>query len=661
MAKKRGNFIEEHIEKVVLLIAVLLSAFIFFKYILLNPNEISYNGREFRPGQIDIYIGESADKLKIRLNGEPVSREDYKSQSEKFVSRMRCPVENINTSFVWPLPEAVEKSIEKKYRIPVVGQVSEVSAEHIRAAAYVPKVVITQENVNSEESYEPNDIDFVTVQGSFEIGSLFDSFQECFAGRALPEKWRDENLAKPVFAAVQLQRQRKDSEGQWGEWEDVGPIKINPHRDEFKVIEEAGALSGGGIMVRLLRFGEPRVQLDILQPEPYQIASAEEEWFPPVLHKKYLLNKREKEMRERREAIAAERDERNEERDRSRQDRRTTRPAVRSPSGGGGYPGDSQSGDPRRGGGGGYPATRSTTRATRTERDRRQTDVLPTEQPGKSVKPDNEALLYEEFNKMLLTGKDISTLREPIVFWAHDDTVEPGNSYKYRVRIGVLNPVAGKNEVADEYSAYNSKVILWSEYCDVSEPVMIPERLYFFPLNVQETAEAVDVQVCKYALGYWYSEKFVVKRGEVIGNTAEVKPPEQKEEQDENLILPKKIDYTTGAVIVDVVTVNDWQSVGKVLQARHYFDMLYSYDGEIIARIAAKLMYWPEILRASYTEIRALEKRPRLPFRSFSSSGVFTNRRVSPFMQRGPMERGGEGPRSTDQMMDPYMMMRQRQ
>ena len=85
---------------------------------------------------------------------------------------------------------------------------NDVDVEHIRAAAYLPKAAVTPENAEAEDTYEVNDLDLVTVQGSFDLVPLLDSFQECFAGKELPENWRDTGLAKPVFAGVRLQRQR---------------------------------------------------------------------------------------------------------------------------------------------------------------------------------------------------------------------------------------------------------------------------------------------------------------------------------------------------------------------------------------------------------------------------------------------------------------------
>ena len=228
-----------------------------------------------------------------------------------------------------------------------------------------------------------------------------------------------------------------------------------------------------------------------------------------------------------------------------------------------------------------------------------------------------EATIYDEMKKMLLASKDISKLRETVTFWAYDDTIEPGASYQYRIRLGVFNPVAGTGQVREEDAANDSKVILWSDFSDVTDVVAIPKRLYFFPVNVQEAARAAEVQVCKYVLGYWHSEQFMVKRGDVIGRVAKVEPSEK--DKSANVKLPEMIDYATGAIVVDVVAMNDWFG-DKTLQSRQYFDVLFSFDGTSVERLPAKQMYWPEELRLKYSELKALEKKTKEPLRAWSSS-----------------------------------------
>jgi hypothetical protein len=260
--------------------------------------------------------------------------------------------------------------------------------------------------------------------------------------------------------------------------------------------------------------------------------------------------------------------------------------------------------------------------------------------------------------KISLARKNLTELREPFVFWAYDDTAEPGNSYRYRVRLGVFNPVAGTGQVRAEDAAYDGNVILWSGFSDVTEPMVIPRRFYFFPLNVQEPAKAVEVQVSKYVLGYWYSGQFTVKRGEEIGRVAKIeqtaqdkdKNKDKNKEQEKTVTTPETIDYATGAMLVDVVPVNEWAG-DKNLQPRQYFDILYSFDGTSIEKMAAKLMYWPEELKTKYNEIKTLEKKPKEAFRTFNSSGAFEGLRITPGGPGGPVDQ-------RQMMME--MMMRSR-
>jgi hypothetical protein len=292
------------------------------------------------------------------------------------------------------------------------------------------------------------------------------------------------------------------------------------------------------------------------------------------------------------------------------------------------------------------------------QRERRIETTTATQQPKTIVKPDIETEIYEEMKKITLTDKEIGAIKEPMVFWAHDDTVEPGGTYRYRIRLGVFNPVAGTGQVREEEAANNSKVVLWSQYSEVTRPVEIPRRLYFFPVGVQEASKGVDIQVCKYVLGYWYSEQFMVKRGDVIGKEVKFDPSQKTkdkpgakdkeaaaETEDENLTLPETIDYSTGAMLVDVVPVSG-----------QYYDMLYSYDGTKIERMSAKLIYWPEELRGKHSEIKNMEKKPKLALRAWSNvGGVLTGRRgFTPRMPiRGPADKQGQ--MSPEEMM--YLMM----
>jgi hypothetical protein len=91
--------------------------------------------------------------------------------------------------------------------------------------------------------------------------------------------------------------------------------------------------------------------------------------------------------------------------------------------------------------------------------------------------------------------------------------------------------------------------------------------------------------------------------------------------------------------------------------------MLYSFDGASIKRVAAKLMYWPEELRARYSEIRVLEKKPKAALRPWGSSEtMFGGRRMLRGVPtRSPTDRGGTQPTTMDEYMLQYMQMQRGQ
>jgi hypothetical protein len=233
--------------------------------------------------------------------------------------------------------------------------------------------------------------------------------------------------------------------------------------------------------------------------------------------------------------------------------------------------------------------------------------------------------VYDEYDKILITlDTDFAKMSEPLLFWAYDDTVEPLKTYQYRIRLGLLNQVAGKKA---------NDLILWSEFSDTTDTVEIPGMMYFFAKSVKEAAKTINVTVCKYILGYWYSENFPVEQGETIGNIVETETDEESRSRsriteetttktaDDEFVDPETIDYNTGAVMVDVVAVNDWEG-RDTLDPRNYYEMLYSFDGINIEHMPITSKYWPQdMVRANANVSRQLreEKEPLKEFDSDSS------------------------------------------
>ena len=649
MSEKGSNFFEEHVEKMVLAVVGLVCIWLLITRVIISPNGIEYGNDKFGPGEIDTHITRQAELLRNKLERRAEPKQVYKPQVGDFVALVDSAIRNIDVSLYLPVPPHISREISdnREYRIPLIGQVSDVGVEHIRAVAYVPTEKIHEENVYDQAGHEPNDIDFVSVEAKFNVAGLYKSFHESFASDDVQQEWRDRRLATPVFAAVQLQRQQSLADGGWSDWQIVPRTKIDHRKKMFEVVEKVEELPRGGMKVRLLQFDNAEIQTELLQPGAYRIASAKEDWLPPSLHKKFVKaqeNIDAQKRRERREARAKEKEQRKREREKELSQRRAR--GKTSPGGldggmgiGMGGPGMGGPGTGRSGRSSGMLGRRKQLRKSRGDRRGEKERLGRSKESAKATVDD----IYEEFEKVRITEEsDLAKMREPMVFWAHDDTVELEKSYRYRIRLGVFNPIAGADQFSEQYKSLKNDVILWSEFSDATKPVDIPARLYFFPHGVQQAAKAVTVTVCRYVLGYWYSKDFTARQGEVIGKVVESEPVEAEEEQE--ITVPGTIDYATGAVLVDVIPVNDW-SGGKNLRARFYFDMLYSFDGDNIERIPIKSMYWPEKLQARFNKIKKAEKEQKEPLRDWGSR-VSRRRRAT-----RPGERPGERPGDMEEMM----------
>ena len=615
MIKKSGNFFEEHVEKIVLAIVGVACMWFLVMRVIISPNYVSFDNEKFSPGAIDNHIlKEHALALKSNLNDKAKLKEPYKSQVSQFYALVDTAISSVDMSLVLPVPNNAKKiSIRPIYALPDVGEVTEVVIEPIRAVAYVPTEEITEENTYYNAQNEPNDIDFVTVQAKFDVAGLYERFYESFAGEDVKIEWRDPCLAEAVFAATQLQRQELAPDGLWGDWQIVPRTIIDHRKKMFELIENAKELPAGGINVRLLQFDDTLIRTDLLQPIAYEIASPREAWYPPLLHKRYSDYQKDSLSQEKRQAREEEMAELEKKREETRDERERVRSERKSASESTTSTGDMASMlDMMMGGG--PPPTSSRTKPSRTNR-RRDRDRLIERRKNDDERPvrakdtsNSPSELDKELSEIALSNKTkLSDISDGLVFWAHDDTVEPEKTYRYRLRLGVFNPVAGITQVSQQSAHLKDNVVLWSTYSNETESVKIPGRLYFFPRNIQEAAKTVTVQVSKYMLGYWYSTNFTVKRGETIGKSVEYEP----KEGEEDITVPAAIDYGTRAVLVDVMgPVKEWMGTKK-LRERLYNDMLYSFDGFDIEHLPIKPKNWSEELRNKFNEINKAEKEAK--------------------------------------------------
>ncbi|MCU0915913.1 MAG: hypothetical protein MUC88_15335 [Planctomycetes bacterium] len=729
-AAKIGHFCENHVEKIVLVVVGAVCVWLFFTRVIFSPNGmvLDRTQKAYAPGQIDRFIyDKKATELRAKLQQSksgapkpyarrldgPIDVNDHvikgvidRKLAKGFVGLFESPLSFLRATTSAVRPSAVASDrlhADRRYRLPVIPDVTEVGATHLRAAAYVPLQEITTQTTYDKAAVEPNDIDLVTVEGRFDVAELHRRFQASFAGVDVQrEDWRDPCLAKPIFAAVQLQRQEQQEDGSWGDWQPLPRSRIEANRELFQVFEKVENLPPGGLDVRKMLFDHERVIMELLQPESYQIASAEEDWFPPSFYGKFKDLQRKMDSEKRRE-----------EKEKDRKQAPSTdlrREAMnRGGAGGGGMygpqPGGARGapgsgrirpnqqggmmgGDPMMGGQqrggrirpgqqggmmGGDPMMGGARAPRGARRGGAATDPMyggdmygmgGDMMMGMPRRATTTEVYWDLAQEMIRFREDLSKRDKPLLFWVFDDNLTPGRSYRYRVRVGVFNPVAGTGQLADRDLDKKDQVVLWSPYSEVTKPVAVQKMLYLFARDVQEKTGTATVEVARYSLGYWRSESFQVKPGEAIGKEMEPKKDEEKDKRardkarlmagygpmggDSGRItdmrdmmgpggmggmpgfmpsspdqqnVPAKVDYRTGKILVDLVPVNDWGNAPN-LRPRMYYDMLFTGDGNYIEHMPVNPTNWPKDLAVAHQFVQSEKHKEPQPFRAFNKGGI---------------------------------------
>lgn len=128
--------------------------------------------------------------------------------------------------------------------------------------------------------------------------------------------------------------------------------------------------------------------------------------------------------------------------------------------------------------------------------------------------------------------------------WAHDNTVEGGKTYRYRVRYKIKNPVWFAGNVT-EPEALSATFALASEWSDWGSEVKVPPLVNFFVATSKApTANSITFEVFKFEKGAQRSEKFPVSPGDTVGG------------------LKNGVDFRTGWTVVDFRAdprTDDWQ------------------------------------------------------------------------------------------------------
>lgn len=581
MRTKDFGFFQQHVEKIVLGLGLLVLLGVgATQFLLGEPNAVELENKSVAPGDIKDTVVIKAERLKNDLGKEsPIPEIVIPKYAESFVRLFGLPVATDQSLAAIDAPGIASvwlNVVSPKYldlllpTPPVPIDVLATSGHGVlddggdRAFAF--RQIIGDQR--------PADFSYVSVSAEFS----FDELTKRYRAEDVPQNQRiDEGLWRERMAITSVRLLREELNVLTGEWGDKktitplpGQIAVVPEDRPELSFEQSQELESW------IRQNQP----DIRRPIFPQIANGP--WNPPgVDDRKFTPEQlQRREELERIISTAQRRIDRlsgNEGRDdgrgnRSRPDRRQNDfddlGGIPDDLGGGGGRGGRPDRSARGGG-----RDRGTDRGNNERPDRESQQLMKAEEElyeaqrelNELLGIDEEDLAAENRNRLpgggdfdgfdpiemmnpedfavpgagavpggygnlpRRTGSQTEDVPEAVKVWAHDLTVEPGKTYRYKVLVSVLNPLYRFPRLNPEQKKNNENRISIGPSQDeidntpwsISAEVTLDPLHYFFVTSGNKDAKRADFEVWTVFNGIWRNKEFVEFPGNEVGGNAE--------------------------------------------------------------------------------------------------------------------------------------------
>lgn len=579
---------EQHVEKLVLGVCVILLLGAAAMFVLDMPNTTRVGSEDLQPSEVNDVIRTKVGDLRSRLSSDSARDVETLAQvqaasADSFLERLegsvspRSRLPRIAPAFAAMLLPEEAGSADVLYYEPVIA-----------SPVIRPRVVQTQDTIEESElirvpdlavllGEDSLDIVWTTPVAEVDLASLRAelSAEETLANPVrlqIPSNWYRE---RPYILDVVFERQEQRSDGSW-ERSTVLPIVAGARSIRSKIAEDEKIDAGFRDDV-FMYLDDPVVQQEILQPDFY--ATLNSRFTPPTSGDEVLV-----EIDEEDSAISEE------EADRRRRVREFTRrlrdrmislnrtkdilkelggeleeageeggSSGRGEKGrgrgrsGGGPPGGDPNGGPggpgggfggKKGQGGANSEAQKKKRIGLTKKVRKiEADIARIQADLAQLDPAVSAAIAESsvpVTQMLDTSAD-----DTVLVWTHDLGVKQGSTYRYRTTVMVFNPLFARGrQLLESQRPRSEEFELASFASEWSMPVTIDPPVQFFFVRASDDGGSLGlgeaiVELYRYNDGKQRATRSRVQPGEPIGG------PE--------VLNGHRVDFGTSWYLVDVI------------------------------------------------------------------------------------------------------------
>ena len=602
--------IEAHVEKGILVLSVGFMGWMLWSFIINSPNKVQYGGKEYGPRDLLEAVKRDADTLETAIrNAKPEDVDESQfAFSERLRQEHDAGIyAKVEEEDVPPPPELPKELVRatplgEKIVVPGLEESQTPAGSITLVTPLKPSrpVVRTGRSLAMREGLEVDLLGEVTVPeagpegekprevGWVTVGAYFDKkaqYNECIKAGYAPYR------SKAYIAGLEVQRQEVLSNGQYSDWEGV---KVSKSMPKVECPEPAFDDATGELLNKdeiRQAFGTIKAAQSLIMQSPFYVVDDGDLWEPPALAG--LEEDEDAEEEEEPEFAAAGGSRRPTPQVLGGGSRLApsgprgggrTIGAGRSPGGGRALGGGTMLGGGRTGGrgmpsGGGAQSEADKKREGRKEiRDNLKearkligqkqysealalaNSVLGSEYATKGSKRSAKQLISVAERKIeKASGRELSRLDQEVeelvqhpetktpAVWFHDDTVQPGKTYRYRMRVELWNRYVGQTRPMKN-PADARESMLAGEWSLPSDPITVTPNTNFFFTGGRPPATA-NVEVWKWYQGRWISERFDVSEGDVIGGSKTVELAEYDEDGNE---VRKELDFSTDAIVLDL-------------------------------------------------------------------------------------------------------------
>ncbi|UCD74062.1 MAG: hypothetical protein JSV91_09750 [Phycisphaerales bacterium] len=580
---------EQHLERIVLGIAVLV--FLGFTVIQFigNPNAVQQGNEIYTPRDVDDTLRQRADQLAARLDPDappPADIPDPELVSDSIVTLLAggispqdsLPPVNWKVGFTEvDIPEP-----DQEYAVPAIPAPRLVVARPYWDALE-DAVVQQNEELQQLTSDAPHDMTWITAGATFSLAEVLSQFSRSDESRglaAIPPTWYD----GVQILDVKIERQELND----GQWQSQTTLDVLPGQYTLRdlINEDVDATGRGFITTQL---NEPGVQRQIVQPEFY--STLNNTWVPPEVEEEgatenVALTPEEEQRRSYERRLATLRRRHADVAAKLQEAGGPLEDPDKPPAGGGGTgggtggggkappggqggggkapPGGGLGGGLGSGGGGRERGDRGGAAGDQASRNRR---IILTKnlQKLEGLIARLQAKLSEligepeaEAEEELASAEAADFMdADEIRIWGHDISIVPGRTYRYRLTVEVSNPffTHRTNLVKSQHHLAESAT-LSSQTSPWSDPIVARQPLRAFVTGASPTGSRgeghlglgqAQVEVYRFFHGRWWRESFAVEPGDRIGQAREIR------RRDDAADLLSEIDFGTDWFVLDII------------------------------------------------------------------------------------------------------------